>query len=187
VKPPLAEARGFHAQPLGQSDPRGASPLSGLSTLAKPPALHHPQPRGDWHNIFSSDPLGAKGGVSTGKALPARRFESVGRHLQERFPPVQAFAAWIASRRLSKTKRGAHRDPARRASRPGTVIPLRQRLIRVRGIQVAELGKARLPCARFDQFAPAAVISLRKTLTNVARTWSGQSVEAESRDKTERG
>jgi hypothetical protein len=31
---------------------------------------------------------------------------------------VQAFAVWIASRRLSKTKRA--RDPARCASRPGT-------------------------------------------------------------------
>jgi hypothetical protein len=28
----------------------------GLSTLAKRPALHHPEPRGDWHGIFSSDP-----------------------------------------------------------------------------------------------------------------------------------
>jgi hypothetical protein len=35
VKPPLAEARGFHAQPLGHSDPRGASPYQGCGWQAR--------------------------------------------------------------------------------------------------------------------------------------------------------
>jgi hypothetical protein len=48
------------------------------------------------------------------------------------------------------------------------MIALRQRLFRVRAIQVAELGKARLSGAEFNQFACRAVILLRKTLTNAA-------------------
>jgi hypothetical protein len=60
----------------------------GLSTLAKRPALHHPQPRGDRHEI-SATRSDAKSGVRKSKALPARRFESVRRRSQERFrtPP----------------------------------------------------------------------------------------------------
>jgi hypothetical protein len=133
VKPPLAEARGFHAQPLGHSAPRDASPLFGALDTGKT-AGATPSPASRWlAYIFSSDPLWRQEWREDGQRIRSTPLAGT------RAAPVQAFAAWIVSRRLSPTKRAI-----RRASRPGTVIPLRQRLFRVRAIQVAELGKGRL-------------------------------------------
>jgi hypothetical protein len=57
VKPPLAEARACMLNRLAIVTPAVLRRSLGLSTLAKRPALHHPQPHGDWHGIFLSDPL----------------------------------------------------------------------------------------------------------------------------------
>jgi hypothetical protein len=105
VKPPLTEARGLHAQPLGHSDPAVLRPSLGLSTLANSQPYIIPSLAVIGMVFFQATRSDAKSEVRKGKALPARRFESVRRHSQERLRTPPSFAAWTASRRLSKTKR----------------------------------------------------------------------------------
>jgi hypothetical protein len=120
VKPPLAEARGFHAQPLGHS-PAVLRRSLRLSTLAKRPALHHPQPRGDWQVFFRATALTPRVARGRAKPVPFAGSNPFDATRWNACAPLQALAVWIASRRLSKTKRQErrNRDSARRASRTG--------------------------------------------------------------------
>jgi hypothetical protein len=86
VKPPLAEARGFHAQPLGHSDPpRCFASLRGSRhwQIGQPYII--PSLAVIGMVFFRATRSDAKSDVRKGKALPARRVESVRRHSQERF------------------------------------------------------------------------------------------------------
>jgi hypothetical protein len=113
VKPSLAEARGLHAQPLGHSDPRGASPLLWGSR--------------HWQNgqpdiipslavigmvFFRAIRSDAKSDVRKGKAFPLAGSNPFDATRRNACAPLQAFAAWIASRRLFPRRNGEN-QPAK--------------------------------------------------------------------------
>jgi hypothetical protein len=124
VKPPLAETRGFLLNRLAVVTPAVLRRSWGLSTPASA------QPRGDWHDILASDRSDGKSGVRKGKALPARRFESVRRHLQKRFrtSPSRRGLDRIETVIQDKTgKKGAIENPPDARPIRELAISLRQR------------------------------------------------------------
>jgi hypothetical protein len=95
--------------------------------------------------------------VRKGKALPARRFESVRRHSQERFrtcPSLRGLDRIETVIQDEAGKKGGIDIPPDARPVAELVIALRQRLFRVRAMHVAELGKARVPRAEFNRLAP---------------------------------
>jgi hypothetical protein len=95
--------------------------------------------------------------VRKGKAIPARRFESVRRYSQERFricPSLRGLDRIEAVIQDETGKKGGTEIPPDARPVRELVIPSRQRLFRVCASQVAELGKARVPRAEFNQLAP---------------------------------
>jgi hypothetical protein len=108
----------------------------------------------DIHRATRSD---AKSDVRRGKAPPLAGSHPSDAARSNACAPVQAFAASIASKRLSRTKRARKATDPARASCPGTGRAPRRRLFRVAAIHVAELGKASLPCPEVDQFAAGSI------------------------------